>query len=54
MKNEVIFHDDVRKILGQRQWKSRTDEIMELNKKEESKIGDEFKARRPGSSLFRE
>ena len=44
VKNEVIFHDDVQKILGPRQWKSRTDEIMELNKKEESKIGDEFKA----------
>lgn len=47
VKNEVIFHDDVQKILGPRQWKSRTDEIMELNKKEESKIGDEFKAGHP-------
>lgn len=34
VKNEVIFHNDVEKILGPRKWKSRTDEIMELNKKE--------------------
>lgn len=32
---EVIFHDDVQMILGPRQWKSRTDEIIEINKKEE-------------------
>lgn len=35
MEHEVIFHADVEKILGKRQWKSRTDEIIELNKKEE-------------------
>ena len=35
VKNEVIFHDDVQKILGPRKWKSRTDEIIEINKKEE-------------------
>lgn len=28
---EVIYHDDVLKVLGPRKWKSRTDEIMELN-----------------------
>lgn len=37
VENEVIFHDDVEKILGKRQWKSRTDEIIEINKKEEAK-----------------
>lgn len=37
VKNEVIYHDDVEAILGKRQWKSRTDEIIEINKKEESK-----------------
>lgn len=35
MEKEVIFHDDVEKILGKRKWKSRTDEIIEINKKEE-------------------
>lgn len=35
VEKEVIFHDDVEKILGKRQWKSRTDEIIEINKKEE-------------------
>lgn len=35
IEKEVIFHDDVERILGERQWKSRTDEIMEINKKEE-------------------
>ncbi len=34
VKNEVIYHDDVEMILGPRKWKSRTDEIMEINKKE--------------------
>ena len=39
VEKEVIFHDDVEKILGKRQWKSRTDEIIEINKKdEESRI----------------
>lgn len=37
VEKEVIFHDDVEKILGPRKWKSRTDEIIEINKKEESK-----------------
>lgn len=32
---EVIYHDDVQAILGPRKWKSRTDEILEINKKEE-------------------
>lgn len=37
VEHEVIFHDDVQNILGPRKWKSRTDEIMELNKQEEEK-----------------
>lgn len=37
VEHEVIFHDDVQNILGPRRWKSRTDEIMELNKQEEEK-----------------
>jgi ATP-dependent zinc metalloprotease ftsH len=37
VEREVIFHDDVEKILGPRKWKSRTDEIIEINKKEEAK-----------------
>ena len=36
VEKEVIFHDDVEKILGKRKWKSRTDEILEINKKEEA------------------
>lgn len=35
IEKEVIYHDDVEKILGKRQWKSRTDEILELNRKQE-------------------
>ncbi len=35
VEKEVIFHDDVENILGPRKWKSRTDEIIEINKKEE-------------------
>ena len=31
VKHEVIYHDDVERILGPRQWKSRTDEIIELS-----------------------
>ncbi len=37
VEREVIFHDDVEEILGKRQWKSRTDEIIEINKKEEER-----------------
>ncbi|MDE6027785.1 MAG: AAA family ATPase, partial [Muribaculaceae bacterium] len=37
VEREVIFHDDVEAILGKRQWKSRTDEIMEISKKDEEK-----------------
>jgi len=36
VEREVIYHDDVQEVLGPRKWKSRTDEIMELNKKEEA------------------
>lgn len=35
VEREVIFHDDVQNILGPRKWKSRTDEIIEINRKEE-------------------
>ncbi|MDE6812056.1 MAG: ATP-dependent zinc metalloprotease FtsH [Muribaculaceae bacterium] len=35
--HEVIYHDDVEKILGKRPWKSRTDEIMELTAEDEKK-----------------
>ena len=34
VEREVIYHDDVQNILGPRKWKSRTDEIIELNRKE--------------------
>lgn len=33
---EVIYHDDVQKILGPRKWKSRTDEVLEISRREES------------------
>ena len=36
VKKEVIYNEDVKAILGPRKWKSRTDEIIEINKKEES------------------
>lgn len=36
VEKEVIYHDDVEVILGPRKWKSRTDEIMEINRKEEA------------------
>jgi len=35
IEHEVIYHDDVQRILGPRKWKSRTDEIIEINKKQE-------------------
>ena len=37
VEREVIYHDDVEIILGPRKWRSRTDEIMEINRKEEEK-----------------
>ena len=37
IEREVIFHDDVQAILGPRKWKSRTDEIIELNRRGEEK-----------------
>ena len=40
VEREVIYHDDVQSILGPRKWKSRTDEIIELNKKDEEKRRD--------------
>jgi cell division protease FtsH len=44
IKNEVIYTQDVEQVLGKRKWKSRTDEIMELNGKKslpEKKESDE-------------
>jgi len=41
VEREVIYHDDVEEILGKRKWKSRTDEIMEINKKKEEKKAKE-------------
>ena len=35
IEHEVIYHDDVERILGPRIWVSRTDEIIALNKKQE-------------------
>ena len=32
----MIYHDDVARILGPRKWKSRTDEIIELNKAQDA------------------
>ncbi len=37
VEKEVIYHDDVEKILGKRPWKSRTDEIMELTAADKKK-----------------
>ncbi len=34
---EVLFADDVKEILGERPWKSRSEEIMQLNSAQESK-----------------
>ena len=42
VEKEVIFHADVEAILGVRPWKSRTDELMELNQKKQlENKGDE-------------
>lgn len=35
IEKEVIYREDVQEILGPRKWKSRTDEIIEINKKKE-------------------
>lgn len=43
IEKEVIFHDDVENILGKRKWKSRTDEIIEINRREEDKREEEKK-----------
>jgi len=37
IESEVIYTADVEKILGKRKWKSRTDEILEINRREEEK-----------------
>lgn len=54
LDREVIFHDDVEKILGKRPWKSRTDEIMEINKKDEEKkaLEEKDKEKKELDSLF--
>lgn len=36
LSREVIYTEDVEKIFGKRPWMSRTDEILELNEKEEA------------------
>lgn len=41
VEREVIYHDDVQEILGKRQWKSRTDEIMEINRRESDAAAQE-------------
>lgn len=46
VEREVIFHDDVESILGKRKWKSRTDEIIELNRKEDEKKALELARKR--------
>ena len=50
VENEVIYHDDVERILGARKWKSRTDEIIEINKKDEAEREAAEKAKALGSS----
>lgn len=37
IEREVIYTADVERILGKRKWKSRTDEIIEINEREEQK-----------------
>ena len=50
VEREVIFHDDVEIILGPRKWRSRTDEIMEINRMEEEKRRLEKEAKQKSSS----
>lgn len=52
VEREVIFHDDVQAILGPRQWKSRTDEIIEINRKEEARNASEKEQEDPYADLF--
>lgn len=52
VEREVIFHDDVQAILGPRQWKSRTDEIIEINRKEEARNAGEKEQEDPYADLF--
>lgn len=52
VKQEVIYHDDVQNILGKRKWKSRTDEILEINKKEEDERKKAGKSDNPYADLF--
>lgn len=51
IEREVIFHDDVEAVLGKRPWKSRTDEIIELNRKEDEKRALEMLAKRDGEEV---
>ncbi|MDE6716712.1 MAG: ATP-dependent zinc metalloprotease FtsH [Muribaculaceae bacterium] len=41
VEKEVIFHDDVKAILGERKWRSRTDEVIEISKKDEERKAQE-------------
>lgn len=54
VKQEVIYHDDVQNILGKRKWKSRTDEIIEINKKEEEQRKKNGVEENPYADLFDE
>lgn len=47
IEREVIYHDDVQDVLGPRKWKSRTDEIMELNAADAKKREDEKREKTP-------
>lgn len=49
IEREVIYHDDVQDILGKRKWKSRTDEIMELNA-EDARLREAEKAKKAKKS----
>ena len=52
VEREVIYHDDVQDVLGPRKWKSRTDEILEINQKEAEQKQLEDKAANPYGADF--
>lgn len=43
LSEEVIFGDDLKKIFGERQWVSRSEEILKENEGESKAIGQEIK-----------
>ncbi|MCM1153233.1 MAG: ATP-dependent zinc metalloprotease FtsH [Muribaculum sp.] len=47
LQREVIYTEDVQKILGPRKWKSHTDEIMEINRRNELERHPEKKENNP-------